>query len=238
MQPRLDRAQQVLWENQLAALQQPLPLAGGTGLRAGRDAASQAQQTKATLNNLLAPPPPEGDALGHLRERTPLRPHGSAAEPMLPASAQMPQGRDGRLLADVLAEMRALRAEINQLSRMLGITSRDSNRVAYKGILQQRDLLDSDVRYEHFLDEDALKQANLAAQLRRSEVLRITAKQQELIYALQLAEQRLAAMPEKLPPGLRDAVSGGISQARYSTAQFGGTQIVTLLSGMQFTAAA
>jgi len=52
------------------------------------------------------------------------------------------------------------------------------------------------------------------------------------------SEQRLDAAPENLPPGLRAALIGEIYRARYNIALFGGTQGITLLNGLQFSATA
>lgn len=144
------------------------------------------------------------------------------------------RGLDGGQLRDVQQELQALRGEIAQLTQALGSSARRPGRRTSTGVLQQRDQLDSDVRHEQFLAEDAQQQARLKAQMRRSEVARIEERQQALLGVLRRAERRLQQAPKNLPPGLRDSLIGEIYRARYNIALFGGTQTVILSGGMMF----
>jgi hypothetical protein len=165
-----------------------------------------------------------------------------------PAGEVMGQTR--RELGEVRTELRNLRAEIATLSRMLGRPVRESP--AFKGIIQQHDQQDTDVRTDAFQEARAARRARataalerrteqelaLAQVIRRNELKRISERQQELLMALRRAEQRLNQAADNLPAGMRDSLIGEIYRARYNIALFGGTQALTLLSGLQFNATA
>lgn len=150
---------------------------------------------------------------------------------------QAGRGYDGDRLRDVQIELRGLRAEIFQLSRVLGRPAVESNRIEYKGVLQLRDESESDVRLMRWRDEDSQLQGNIRAQMRRMEGERLSARQRDLLRALQRAEANLSEAPDKLPPGLRESLIGDILRARYDIALFGGASGV-MLSGMEFSVAA
>lgn len=147
------------------------------------------------------------------------------------------EGTDSRALREVQLELRGLRAEIGQLSRALGFTSRESNRVEYKGILQQQDPLDSDVRLLRWREEDHKAREGVERALRQREARRLEQQRQELLRALTRAEQRLSEVPQTAVPLLRNAVIGEIIRARYDIAFFGGLS-GTALTGMQYDLAA
>lgn len=151
-----------------------------------------------------------------------------------PAQASQDEGGDGVQLRQVQIELRALRAEIYQLSRTMGSPSRESNRTEFHGILQQPDATDTNVRLQRWRKQDAQRQDAINAAMRRSESARISQRQQELLRALQRAERRLAEAPRNLPPGLRDGVVGEIYRARYSIALFGGVNGTGQLAGMEY----
>lgn len=151
-----------------------------------------------------------------------------------PAPPPQDAGRDGVQLRQVQIELRALRAEIYQLSRAMGTPSRESNRTEFRGILQQPDELESNVRLRRWRKHDAQRQDAINAALRRNESARISQRQQELLRALQRAERRLAEAPRNLPPGLRDGIVGEIYRARFSIALFGGVNGTGQLVGMEY----
>jgi hypothetical protein len=153
------------------------------------------------------------------------------------ALAPRERSYDGERLRDVQIELRALRAEIFQLSRALGRPALDSNRIEYKGVLQLRDELESDVRLMRWRSEDSQLQGQIRVEMRRMEGERINARQRDLLRALQRAERNLSEAPDKLPPGLRESLIGDILRARHDIALFGGAAGV-MLSGMEFSVAA
>lgn len=181
---------------------------------------------------------------------TSLFPHQRVPPDRRSPAGENQDGQTRQELNSVRNELRNLRSEIATLSRLLGRPVRESP--AYKGILQQQDPQDTDVRAEAYREAQAeiSARAGAAAErraqreqavsrlLRQREVQRIEQRQAELLAALKRAEQRLDAAPESLPPGLRDALIGEIYRARYNIALFGGTQALTLLSGLQFNTTA
>ena len=176
--------------------------------------------------------------LDRLRERQPL---GAAAFSPQELHLRAPADsavRGEQPLQDLLAEVRALRVELNQLARVLGFDARTSQRVTYKGVLQQYDMLDSDRRYLRFLEHDAIRSAQTEAQLRRGEAQRLAGRQQELKRAVERAEQRLELVPDRLPPGAREKLLAEMRLASASSALLGTQQLTTLLSGLQFSSAA
>ncbi len=215
LEPKLERLASALRLRERALA--PAPLAD-TAQRNARTAAQQSAGTRAA----------------QAADQTP-RPL-----PHTPVTADTPEaaGRDGAQLRNVQIELRALRAEIYQLSRALGFTSRDSNRTEYRGVLQLRDNLDSDTRLRRWQADDNANQAALQAMQRRSEAQRVSARQRELLRALQRAENRLAQAPRDLQPGLRDGIIGEIYRARYSIALFGGVNGTAQLAGMEYDTSA
>ena len=147
---------------------------------------------------------------------------------------QVPQAHSGERLREVSGEMRAVRGDIATLSRMQGYTSRVSP--SYRGVLQQHEPLDSDVRLDRHRDgqgkvegrEDAalnrsdLRERELELEVQRMLAERIHRRRGELLHALRRAEGQLAQAQGSLPVGVRDTLIGEIYRARYSAAMFGG----------------
>jgi len=155
--------------------------------------------------------------------------------PFAPASTREPP--DGRALREVQSELRALRAEIAQLARALGFPVRESNRLEYRGILQQQGADEHTAKAAHPWEQEDGPEARLRALIKRNEALRIVDKQLTLLKALDKAQQRLAEAPKQLPPGLRDSVIGEIYRAKYNTALFGGAGGAPGVSGALMDAA-
>jgi hypothetical protein len=157
-----------------------------------------------------------------------------------------PEGRDGMLLRQVQIELRALRAEIAQLSRVMGFTSTISNRVSYRGVLQQlhplngpqgldahrEDAVREELRAETAVERREVREREAEIYVRRVLARKVHQRRQELLRALQRAEQRLEDAPESLPPGLRDSLIGEIYRARYGIALFGGVGGVVTTGGI------
>ena len=166
------------------------------------------------------------------------------------ASASESAGPSRRELTEVQTELRNLRDEIATLSRMLGRPVRDMP--AFKGIIQQLDQQDTDVRTDAFQQARDRRRARADAALtrrteqelatariiHRNELERISERQQALLMALRRAEQRLNQASDNLPVGARDSIIGEIYRARYNIALFGGAQGAAQLSGLQFSASA
>jgi hypothetical protein len=169
-------------------------------------------------------------------DTTPPLPHTPVSAQQAPGAEN--EGRDGVQLRQVQIELRALRAEIYQLSRAMGFPSRESNLTEFRGILQLKDPLDSDVRLKRWRSRNDELRGSIAAAQRRAEAQRISQRQRELLRALQRAEQRLADAPKNVQPGLRDSIIGEIYRARYSIAMFGGAGGTAQLSGMEYDYAA
>ena len=173
----------------------------------------------------------------------------------------LPPARDGDLLRQVAAEVRALRDDLASLSRVLGFATRSGPE--FRGVLQQFDRLDSDVQARVYQRDNEERdytvqrrdyragEAEAAAQqvieqrreqerevqqaMRIQQAARIAARQRDLVRALQRAQRQLASVPpEQLPAGLRDSVIGEIYKARYSIAVFGGANGAAQLSGLAF----
>lgn len=202
----------------------------------------------------VAQPDPRANLAAERQTRpfqvTSLFPHQRVPAERRVADEGTPSSVGHRELNEVRTELRSLRADISTLSRMLGQPVRESP--AFKGILQQHDQQDPDVRTEAFQEARADRRARaeaalerrqeqelaLAQLMRRQELERINERQQALLMALRRAEQRLSQAPDNLPVGLRDSLIGEIYRARYNIALFGGTQGVAQLSGLQYSAKA
>jgi hypothetical protein len=173
----------------------------------------------------------------------------------------LPPGRDGDLLRQVAAEVRALRDDLASMSRMLGYTARTGPE--YRGVLQQYDRLDTNVQAQTFrVDSERQdyqdqrraaradhaqwagqqadaqqreRQLEVQQAIRAQQAARIAQRQRDLVRALQRAQRQLASVPTaEIPVGLRDAVIGEIYKARYSIAVFGGAMGTAQLSGLAF----
>jgi hypothetical protein len=173
----------------------------------------------------------------------------------------LPPARDGDMLRQVAAEVRALRDDLASLSRVLGFAPRTSPE--FRGVLQQFDHLDASVQARAFTEDSERQdyakgrqelraentqedsQAAAARQLERQletqqairsqQAARIAQRQRQLVRALQRAQRQLASVPpEEVPVGLRDEVIGEIYKARYSIAVFGGANGMGQLSGLAF----
>lgn len=182
-------------------------------------------------------------AAGNMRPAGASFAPGATASPadMLPGQprytserAPVPQARSGERLREVSGEMRAVRGDIATLSRMQGYTSRISP--SHRGVLQQHEPLDSDVRLDRHRDVQGKAEGRAEAALRRGEMRerelelevqrmlaeRIHRRRGELLRALRRAEGQLAQATGSLPVGVRDTLIGEIYRARYSAAMFGG----------------
>lgn len=224
LEPRLERVQQAVRLRE--RLLDP-------ALTAEETAAGPQERAASSFATALGRAAPERQA--GAQRHVALLP-GEPVEPQAqPASKQAArdEGHDGARLREVQIELRALRAEIYQLSRALGFTSRDSNRTEFRGILQERDEQDSNVRLLRWRQEDSQRQASIDAARRRSDVERIAERQLELLRVLRRAEQRLSEAPKNLDPGLRDSIIGEIYRARFSIAMFGGVNGMGQLDGLE-----
>jgi hypothetical protein len=147
---------------------------------------------------------------------------------------QVPQAHSGERRREVSGELRAVRGDIATLSRMQGYTSRVSP--SHRGVLQQHEPLDSDVRLDRHRDDQGKVEGREGAATRRGEIRerelelevqrmlaeRIHRRRGELLRALRRAEGQLAQATGTLPVGVRDTLIGEIYRARYSAAMFGG----------------
>lgn len=161
--------------------------------------------------------------------------------------AEKPTDPDGyrRALQDVQDELRSLRADIANLASTLAqapplttpaapsaptlaATTPSPDLVpTASGMLQQHDPLSPGVQTRRFqarqVQQGVTPQQVAAAQDERINEQRLTVRQQELLRALQRAEQRLQDAPQDaVPPGLKDQVIGEILRAKYNVALFGG----------------
>jgi len=160
-----------------------------------------------------------------------------------------PEGRDGLAVRQLQAELRNLRTEISQLSQSLRSPAGTSS--AARGVLQQLNPLDADVRLARAREElqrdereveilsrrRNVQQDAVAVQIQRNTAARIAQRQRELTQALRRAERRLENLPPMAITGVRDVIIGEIFRARYSIAIFGGTQGAAQLTGLRFSQA-